>query len=118
MKLLSTIILSILLLNNFNIIAFALNLRHWKLHKMQPQKSIDAAVTKYYERKTFMMSVGVSLKYSKYWQNYVMDFLTDALTHSKLMKYEIFMKSSRREQYLTKVSYHNLWYVDSYQGFR
>ncbi|KAM7358168.1 uncharacterized protein ACRADG_003222 [Cochliomyia hominivorax] len=118
MKLVAGSIILPLIISNFYTDTLALNISRWKLRNYDSKRSIDAAVTAYYERRTFMMSIGVNLEYSKNWQNYIMDFLTAALTHSKLMKYEIFMKSNKQIQNVTKVSYHNLWYVDSYKGFR
>lgn len=118
MKLLAGSIMLTIICSTVSPLVEALNISRWNLSKYQYKKTIEAAVTKYYERKTFMMSIGVYLDYSRFWQPYVMDFLTDALTHSKLMKYEIFMKSSNRFQPVTKVANHNLWYVDSYRGFR
>ncbi|XP_046808404.1 uncharacterized protein LOC111679553 [Lucilia cuprina] len=112
--------LSARIIITFSWISFAqaLNISQWNFNILRPQKSIDGAVSKYYETKTFMMSVGVYMEYSKYYQNVVSDYLTEALTHSKFMKYEIFMKSKNSHERVTKVSYHNLWYVDSYKGFR
>lgn len=97
---------------------FNLTLRTWNLNTFQPKKTIDKAITEYFESETSMMSVGIHLEYSKYWQIYIIEFLTNALQGSELMKFVIFSKNSNRVIRKKHVYYHNLWYVDSYKGFK
>lgn len=95
----------------------AVDISKWNLKENANRNSIDAAVIRYYEKHTFMMSISVCLEYSQLWQNYVQQYLSPALAKSKFMKYEIFMNNIDFWQQM-KVFDHNLWYVDSFKAYR
>lgn len=115
---LAKLILFVVATSQYNHCVLTLNLKHYKLYDYNDYKPIDAAVIEYFEQKTYMISIAIQLSYTLRWESYISDYLSTALKQAQFLKYEIFARSYKPIEQFSMFSYYNLWYVDSYKGFR